>query len=144
MRFTDLYPPQFGFDVELWHIALLNLEISIPPMKILAKYFHCNQYCQNLRRMAVWILCNFFIGSVEFNKNLALSNQYILYMSCSFHFGNFVFSYTGSPTLTKIIKMVSTKALYIGKLGLPADVIQFSWLFLFTIELRVQKLFFLE
>ena len=35
-------------------------------MKILVKYFHCYQYCQNLRMMAVWILLNFFIGSMEF------------------------------------------------------------------------------
>ena len=30
------------------------------------------------------------------------------------------------------------KALYIGKLSLPADVIQFSWLYLFIVELMVQ------
>ena len=30
------------------------------------------------------------------------------------------------------------KALYIGKLSLPADVIQFSWLYLFMVELMVQ------
>ena len=31
------------------------------------------------------------------------------------------------------------KALYIGKLGLPADVIQFSGLYLFMVELMVQN-----
>ena len=31
------------------------------------------------------------------------------------------------------------KALYIGKLSLPADVIQFSWLYLFMVELIVQN-----
>ena len=33
---------------------------------------------------------------------------------------------------------MEAKALYIGKLSLPADVIQFSWLYLFMVELMVQ------
>ena len=33
----------------------------------------------------------------------------------------------------------NTKALYIGKLSLPADVIQFSWLYLFLVELMAQN-----
>ena len=37
-----------------------------------------------------------------------------------------------------LILNVLTKALYIGKLSLPADVIQFSWLYLFMVELMVQ------
>ena len=32
-----------------------------------------------------------------------------------------------------------TKALYKGKLSLPADVIQFSWLYLFKVELMAQN-----
>jgi hypothetical protein len=33
----------------------------------------------------------------------------------------------------------NTKALYVGKLSLPADVIQLSWLYLFMVELMVQN-----
>ena len=39
------------------------------------------------------------------------------------------------PELTYIF----TKALYIGKLSLPADVIEISWLFLFMVELMAQN-----
>ena len=34
---------------------------------------------------------------------------------------------------------VFSKALYIGKLSLPADVIEISWLFLFMVELMAQN-----
>ena len=37
-----------------------------------------------------------------------------------------------------IAEKADHKALYIGKLSLPVDVIQFSWLYLFTVELMVQ------
>ena len=38
-----------------------------------------------------------------------------------------------------IFWILEAKALYIGKLGLPADVIQFSWLDLFMVELMAQN-----
>ena len=41
--------------------------------------------------------------------------------------------------LDEICYIVKPKALYIGKLSLPADVIQFSWLYLFMVELMVQN-----
>ena len=39
---------------------------------------------------------------------------------------------------TSHVQIVSIKALYIGKLSLPADLIQFSWLCLFMVELMEQ------
>ena len=44
-----------------------------------------------------------------------------------------------SQGLLSSFYVVNIKALYIGKLSLPADVIQFSWLYLFKVELMAQN-----
>ena len=42
-------------------------------------------------------------------------------------------------TQSQILRLTLYKALYIGKLSLPADVIEISWLFLFMVELMAQN-----
>ena len=68
------------------------------------------------------------------NSNLKWKGQ--KYIETIVFFIEFLQSRSSAVYFSKMI--TSFKALYIGKLSLPADVIQFSWLYLFIVELMVQ------